>query len=68
MTDLVSLFFIAMIPIDCKISNISLYLFVFFSCFFHFFDNKYNIGEFICTTLKERMATNTTFVGATLIN
>jgi len=28
MTDLVSLLFIAMIPIDCKITNFSLHLFV----------------------------------------
>jgi len=30
MTALVSLLFIAMIPIDCKITNLSLHLFVYF--------------------------------------
>ena len=58
MTALVSLFFIAMIPFDCKITNFSLYLLVFFG-------NNYNIGEFISTTSK---TTNIILVGATPIN
>ena len=37
MTALVSLLFIAMIPTDCKITNFSLHLFVYFFC------NNYNI-------------------------
>jgi len=48
MTALVSLLFIAMIPIDCKITNLSLHLFVYFS------DNNYNIGELISATLKKK--------------
>jgi len=36
---LASLHFITMIPIDCKITNFFLYLFV------NFFGNNYNIGE-----------------------
>ena len=36
MTALVSLLFITMIPIDCKIMNFSLYLFV------NFFGDNYN--------------------------
>ena len=39
MTDLVSLISIAMIPIDCKITNFSMHLFV------YFFGNNFNIGE-----------------------
>ena len=61
MTALVS-FFITMIPIDCKITNFCLYLFV------YFFDNNYNIGELTSATSKERMTTNIIFVGATPIN
>jgi len=62
MTDLVSLLFIAMIPIDCKITKSSLQLFVYFFC------NNYNIGELTGTTSKERMTTNNIFTGATPIN
>ena len=40
MTDLVSLLLIALILIDCKITNFSLYLFV------YFFGEDNNIGEF----------------------
>jgi len=58
MTDLVSLLFIVMIPIDFKITNFSLHLFV------YFFGNNYNIGEFISTTSKERMTKNIIFTGA----
>jgi len=62
MTALVSIIFITTIPIDCKITNFSLYLFV------YFFGNNYNIGEFISATSKERMITNIIFTGATAIN
>ena len=55
MTDLVSLFFVAIIPIDSKITNSSLYLFIYFFC------NNYNIGELTSTTSKERMTTNIIF-------
>jgi len=59
MTALVSLLFIAMIPIDCKITNFSLCLFVYF---------LYNIGEFTSATSKERMTSYTIFAGATPFN
>jgi len=59
MTDLVS---IAMIPVDCKITNFSLHMFVYFFC------NNYNIGELTGATSNERMTTNNIFVGATPIN
>jgi len=59
MTTLVSLLFIAMIPIDCKITNFSLYL---------FFGSHYNIGEFISTTSKDKMIMNIIFAGVTPIN
>jgi len=62
MTALVSLLFITMIPIDCKITNFSLYLFV------YFFGNNYSIGELTSTTLKERMTMNIIFLGATPIS
>jgi len=66
MTDLVSLLFVAMIPIDCKITNFSLHLFIYFFC------NNYNIGELTSDTLKERMTTKITtniiFAGATPID
>jgi len=62
MTALASLLFIAMIPIDCKITNFSLHLFV------NFFDNNYNIGELTSATSKERMTTKIIFAGATPIN
>jgi len=62
MTALVSLLFIALIPIDCKITKISLHLFVYFS------GNNYNIGELTSTTSNERMTTNIIFTGATPIN
>ena len=62
MTALVSLLFITMIPIDCKITNLSLYSFV------YFFSNNYNIGELIDTTSKDKMTTNIIFMGATPIN
>ena len=39
MTALVSCLFIAIISIDCKISNFSLHLFA------YFFGSNYNIGE-----------------------
>ena len=56
MTAPASLFFIAMIPIDCKITNFSLHLF-------------YNIGELTSANSKERMTTNIfIFKGATPIN
>ena len=58
MTGLVSLLFIAMIPIDCK----TLHLFVYFFC------KNYNIGELTGATSKERITTNNIFSGATPIN
>ena len=51
-----------MITVDCKITNFSLYLFV------YFFGNYYNIGELTSATSKERMTTNIIFVRATPIN
>jgi len=54
MTALVSLLFIAMIPIDCKITNFSLHLIV------YFFDSNYNIGELTSATSKERTTTKIT--------
>ena len=62
MTPIVSLLFIAMIPIDCKIINFSLHLFV------YFFSNNYNIGELTNATSKERMTKNIIFTGVTPIN
>ena len=63
MTDLVSLLFIAIIPINYKINyKFFLYLFV------YFFGNNYNIGELTSATSKERMTTNIIFAGATPIN
>ena len=59
MTGLVSLHFITMIPIDCKITNFSLHLFV------YFFWNNYNISS---ATSNEKMITNVIFAGATPIN
>jgi len=58
MTDLVSLLFIAIIPIDCKITKF----------FLHFFCNNYDIGELTSATSKEIMTTNIIFAGATPIN
>ena len=56
MTALVSLLFIAMVPIDCKITNFYLHLFV------YFFSNNYNIfGELTSATSKEGMTTNIIF-------
>jgi len=51
MTDLVSLLFIAIIPIDCKITNFP------YNCLF----------KFISATSKERMITSIIFLGATPI-
>ena len=62
MTALVSLLFIAMIPIDCKITNFSLHLFV------YFFGSNYNIGELTSATSKKRVTTNIIFAGTTPIN
>ena len=62
MTALVSLLFVTMIPIDCKITNFP------YICLFTFFGNNYNIGELISVTSKERMTTNIIFAGATSIN
>jgi len=66
MTDLVSLLFIAMIPVDFKITNLSLYLFVYF-----FFATIIIFGELksvTSATSNERMTTDTIFAGATPIN
>ena len=60
MTALVSLLFIAMIPIDCKITI--------YTCLFAFFSNDFNIGKFTSATSKERMTKNIIFVGATPVN
>ena len=46
-----------MIPIDCKIFA--------YTGLFTFFGTNHNIGEFIGSTSKERMAMNIIFVGAT---
>jgi len=62
MTNLVSLLFIAMIPIDYKIINFSLHWFV------YFFLTIIIFGEFTSATSKERMTTNIIFAGAALIN
>ena len=66
MTDLISLLFIAMIPIDFKATNFSLYLFVYF-----FFVTIIIFGELTSVTSatsNERMTTDIIFAGATLIN
>ena len=62
MTALVSLLFIAMIPIDCKITIFSLHLLI------YFFGKSYNNSELTSVTSKERMTTNNIFTGATPIN
>jgi len=62
MTALVSLLFITIIHIDCKITIFSLHLFVYFFC------SNYNVGELTNATSKERMTTNIIFVGAIPIN
>jgi len=56
MTALVSLLFIAMIPIDCKIFPYTVCL---------LFCNNYNFGQLINATLIERMTMNIIFAGAT---
>jgi len=60
MTDLVSLFFIAMIPIDYKITNFSLNL--------PFLVTIIIFGELTSATSKERITTNIIFAGAAPIN
>jgi len=62
MTDLVSLPFIAMISIDCKITNFSLHLFAYFFATIIIFD------DLTSTTSNERMTMNIIFTGATDIN
>ena len=62
MTDLVSLLFIAIIPINCKITNFSLHSFV------YFFVTIIIFSELTSATSNERMTTNIIFVGATPIN
>jgi len=55
MTDLVSLLFIAMIPIDCKITKFP------YTCLFTFFVTITTIfGELTSATSSERMTTNIT--------
>ena len=61
MTDLVSLLFIAMIPIDFKITNFFLHLFV------YFFATIIIFGELTSATSNGRMTTNIIFTGATPI-
>ena len=62
MTNFVSPLFITTIPIDCKIMNFFLCLFVIF------FGNNYNIGELTSVSSKVRMTMNIIFTGATPIN
>jgi len=62
MTTLVSLLFITMIPIDCKITKFSLNLFV---CFF---GSNYNIGELKSATSKVRKTVNIIFADSTSTN
>ena len=63
MTALVSLLFIAMIPIDCKITNFSLHLFVYF-----FKATIIIFGELTSATSEERITIYIIFAGATPIN
>ena len=51
-----------MIPIDCKITNFSLHLFI------YFFINNYNIGKLTSATSKERISTNIIVAGTTPTN
>ena len=64
MTDLVSLLYIAMIPIDCKITNFPLHLFV------YFFSNNYDIWWTHKRHFKRKNdhKINIIFAGATPIN
>jgi len=62
MTALALLLFIAMIPIDCKITNFSLHSFVYFLVTIIIF------GECTSATLKERMTMDIIFASATPIN
>ena len=62
MADLVSLFFIAMIPIDFKIQIFP------YSCLFTFFVTITIFGELTSATSNERMTTDIIFTGATPIN
>jgi len=48
MTALVSLLFITVISIDCKITNFP------YTCLFTFFGNSYNIGELTSATSKKK--------------
>ena len=54
--------FIAMIPIDCKITNFP------YTCLFTFFVTIIIFGELTSATSKERTTTNIIFVGASPIN
>jgi len=60
MTALVSLIFIAMIPIDCKITNFP------YTCLFTF--TIMIFGELTSATSEERININIIFAGATPIN
>jgi len=62
MTALVSLLFIAMILIDCKITHFT------YTCLFTFLVTIIIFGELTSATSKERMTTNIIFAGATPIN
>ena len=62
MTALVSLLFIAMIPIDCKITNFP------YTCLFTFFVTIIIFGVLTSATSNERMTTDIIFTGATPIN
>ena len=61
MTDLVSLLFIAMIPI-VKLQNFP------YTCLFTFFVTIIIFGELTSATSKERMTMNIIFAGAISIN
>ena len=63
MAGLVSLLFIAIIPIDRKITNFP------YTCLFTFLCNNYynNIGELTSATSKESMAMNIIFAGTSPI-
>jgi len=63
MTALVSLLFIAMIPIYCKITNFFPY-----TCLFTFLATIIIFGELTSTTSNERITMNIIFAGGTPIN
>ena len=62
MTALVSLLFIAMIPIDCKLQIFP------YTCLFTFLVTIIIFGELTSATSEERITTNIIFAGSTPIN